>query len=103
MESFINDKGKFLMNRWIEPKFITPPIGIPFIAYVKEIYIFDSMLKEQLPLEFPVEKVIVAVLSEDELITDLFSLYENKPVVLKLNQLLVWRKMPRSPKERSKK
>lgn len=84
--------------KWFNPKFVAPPIDLPFIAYVEEIYVFNSMLGEQPALEFPVQLVIVAVLSKNELITDLFSLYQNKPVVLKLNSLLLWQKMPKRPK-----
>lgn len=84
--------------KWFNPKFIAPPIGLPFIAYIEEIYVINSILEEQLPLKFPVQKVIVAILSEKELITDLVSLYEKKPVVLKLNSLLLWQKIPRRPK-----
>lgn len=84
--------------KWIDPKLFAPPVDLPFIAYVEEIYTFDTFDTEgQGEKLFPVNKVITAVLSENHLITDLFSLYERNPAVFKLSSLLLWRKLPKCP------
>lgn len=83
--------------KWLDPKLFAPPVDLPFIAYVEDIYIFEIIGSLEEPKQFPVNKVITAVLSEDDLITDLFSLYKGNPIVLKLSSLISWRKLPKCP------
>lgn len=83
--------------KWLDPKLFAPPIDLPFIAYVEDIYIFEIFGSSEEPKQFPVNKVITAVLSENDLITDLFSLYERNHSVFKLSQLISWRKLPKCP------